>query len=507
MAGIVSGVGCGGLWGGGNPGGTSSGGGTVVTTGPTLTLDVLGGSGASASAISTVEVAVAKVTLKDASSAPIKGVIVTFSGGALLTLSPISATALTDANGQAFIEIRATTISSQGATLVGASATVSSTVTVTAQKAIAVTSAPTTGVVNPQDLANALNFLDTNPVDKSIVLAGSGGSGRSESATLRFRVVDKNNTPVKGALVNFSVIPPTAVNLNITSATSDSDGVVLTTVSSKTIATAVVVRATVDGKSITSQSDQLLVTTGVATQAGFDLSASKFNLNADLSGDSSIITVRIVDTNGNPVADNVPVVFTADSGSVGSSSRGGCVTLNGACSVTYTVQNPRPADGHLITVVASTQVGTGTSISDEIYLSAVSPGSLGLFSAADSSGTEITELNLAGAAPINGVCANTFNYFVGTPGVLAAPSGTGVGMTGSVTGLTASITSGGTILDSRPSTVRSPLIFSVAASTVSTDSPPCVANGATISTVQLLVKFTVGTISSTKPIAVKYRSL
>ena len=494
--------------GGGNPGGTpSTGGGTGGTTGPSMTLDVLSGAGVNANAISTVEVAVAKVTLKDASSAPIKGVIVTFSGGALLTVSPISATALTDANGQATVEIRAATTSSQGATAISASAAVSSTVTVTAQKAIAITSAPTTGVANPQDLANALNFLDTNPADKSIVLAGSGGSGRSESATLRFRVVDKNNSPVKGALVDFSVIPPSAVTLNISSATSDSDGVVVTTVSSKNIATAVVVKAIVNGKSITSQSDQLLVTTGVATAAGFDLSASKFNLNSALSGDSSTITVRIVDTNGNPVADGVPVVFTTDSGSVGSSSKGGCVTADGTCTVIYRVQDPRPIDGQPITVVASTQVGTGTPISKEIQLSAVDPSWIRLFSAADASGVEITELNLAGAAPVNGVCAKTFNYFVGTPGVLAAPSGTVVSMTGSVTGLTASITTGGTILDSRPSTIRSPLIFSVTASAASTDSPPCVANGPTINTYELLVKFTVGTISSTRPIVVKYRSL
>lgn len=489
--------------GGGNPGGTpSTGGGTGGTTGPSMTLDVLGGAGVNADAISTVEVAVAKVTLKDASSAPIKGVIVTFSGGALLTVSPISATALTDANGQATVEIRAATTSSQGATAISASAAVSSTVTVTAQKAIAITSAPTTGVANPQDLANALNFLDINPADKSIVLAGSGGNGRSESATLQFRVVDKNNTPVKGALVDFSVIPASAVTLNITSATSASDGVVSTTVSSKNIATAVVVRATVNGRSISSQSDQLLVTTGVATQAGFDLSATKFNLNRRLSGDSSEITVRVVDGNGNPVSDGVPIVFTADYGAVGTSSKGGCVTSNGLCKVTYTIQNPLPSDGELITVIASTQVGTGTSISDSIQFSTSDPGFLGLFSAAGSSGVPIETLDLAGT------CLKAFSHFVGTPGGLAAPAGTGVAMTSLVTtGLTASITSGSPILDALTLGQRTPLVFSISMATSSPSplgSPICVPGGSNTATVPLQIKYTAGTVVGTTQVNVIY---
>ncbi|WP_176955089.1 hypothetical protein [Rhodoferax sp. OV413] len=451
-----------------------------------MTLAVLNGSGVSSTNISTAEIATAKVTLLNSSGAPIQGVIVNFTGGGLLTLAPTSATALTDANGQASVEIRASSSTSTGATLVSASAAVivsSTSTTVTAQKAISISSAPSSGASDPQLLANALNFLDTNPSDKSIVLKGSGGNGRSESATLRFRVVDTNNAPVKGTIVDFSVNPSSVVTLNIASATSDTDGVVVATVSSGTVATSVVVTATVRGRSIASQSDQLLVTTGSAIAAGFDLSASKFNLNASLSGDSSTITVRIRDANGNPVADGVPVVFTTDFGGVGSSAQGGCLTSNGLCTVTYTVQDPRPADGQLVTVVSSTQVGSTGVISKSINLSAVSPGALGIYSA-KVSGTKVTALNLGT------VCSAVFSYYVGTPLNFAAAAGTTVGMTGQVAGLSGSVSIGSPILDALTFGERTAISFTVTAPSTAGAVPACVAGGSSSQTVNLLVTFT-----------------
>ena len=292
---------CGG--GGGSPGTTGSGigsGQTPVTTAPTntsgdsqansagsITIDVVNGAGVSSNSISAVEIAQATITLKDAKGAAVKGVVVTFAESVsnLLTVAPASKTALTDDLGRASVEIRAISSASTGATQIGASASISGQ-TVSAQKAIAISSAPATGtVVSPQELAAAINFLDVNPADKSIVIQGSGGSGRSESATLRFRVVDKNNTPVKGVVVNFEANPNTDVTLNIVSAMTDAEGVAVTTVSSKTIATSLVVKATVNGKTISSQSDQLLVTTGVGIQAGFEIGAQKYNLDGGLSGD------------------------------------------------------------------------------------------------------------------------------------------------------------------------------------------------------------------------------
>ncbi len=472
-----------------------------------MSMDVLSGAGVSTNSISVVEISKVQIALKDAAGHAVAGVVVTFAetGAGLLTFAPASKTALTDATGVTSIEIRAASTSSVGATMVGASATVSGRA-ISAQTAIAITSTPAGGATSdPQALAHTLNFLDVNPADKSIVLQGAGGNGRSESATLRFRVVDKNNTPVKGATVTFEVVPSRDVTLNITSSISDFDGVVVTTVSSGNVATAVVIKATVtraNGSTITSQSDQLLVTTGVATQAGFDLSATKYNLNFGISGDKTTITVRIVDTNGNPVADGVPVVFTANFGAVGTSSRGGCITLSGGCSVDYSVQNPRPKDGQQATVIASTRLGNGTSISGSLAFNFVDVSLLNLFNTS-TGGTVVTTFDFP-----PGVCGSrTFSRFAGTPGNFPAPAGTTVSLFPITSDLAVTLKSDKLILDQIASTPSRTTID------IEVDLPKmlspnsCDILGSSAMTALLDVKFVADSTSVTRRITVNYFGL
>jgi hypothetical protein len=505
---------CGG--GGGSPtvpsgSGSGGGGGSTPTPTPdptpvaqsTLTLDVLGGGGASTTSISSIEIAQVKAVLKDAKGAVVKGAIVTFSetGSSLLTFSPAAKTALTDDAGKAVVEVRATDSSSAGATMLTATATVAG-AAVTAQKAISISSAPPTGG-DPQTLANALNFLDVNPADRSIVIKGSGGNGRSESATLRFRVVDKNNSPVKGAAVSFSVTPVNAVTLNVPTATSDSEGVVVTTVSSGSIATAVVVRATVTGKSITSPSDQLTVTTGLATQRGFDMSAGKYNLNALKTGDSTKILVRIVDANGNPVSDGVPVVFTANYGAVGSSSRGGCTTLGGACDVDYLVQDPRPSDGTFATVIASTLLGDGTSIGKQLEFVMSDLTLVDLFkgpNVLDGLGNVVPAVK---RLDLNSCEPTVFSLYAGTPAAFPAPANTAVVLTSIPTTLTVKLLSDATILDQlvRPP-ARTIVDFSVDASTI-VGAEAC-APGPNRGSASVDIRFTNDGITQTRRLAVTY---
>lgn len=500
---------CGG--GGGSPtvpsgSGSGGGGGSTPTPDPTpvvqstLTLDVLGGGGASTTSISSIEIAQVKAVLKDAKGAVVKGAIVTFgeTGPGLLTFSPAAKTALTDDAGAAVVEVRATNSSSAGATMLTAAATVAGTA-VTAQKAISISSAPPTGG-DPQALANALNFLDVNPADRSIVIKGSGGNGRSESATLRFRVVDKNNSPVKGTAVSFTLVA-TDATLNIATATSDSDGVVVTSVSSGNSATPVVVHASVDTRSITSQSDQLTVTTGLATQRGFDLSAGKYNMNYRLAGDSTTITVRIVDTNGNPVADGVPVVLTADYGAVGSSSRGGCVTSNGRCTVEYSVQNPRPADGKVATVIASTKLGDGTWISDSLRFVMSDLLLVNLFDSAGSSGAPVTTWAL------NNCAISTISLYAGTPAAFPAPAQTTVTLQPITVKFEATLKNGSPILDQLASpSFRTNVDFDVDVSKI-TGPEACDATGTQRGTALLDVTFTIGDLTQTRRLSVTYRKL
>ena len=488
-AGSVSGTSSGGA----TTSGTSTTGNAVATANGSLVLDVQNVAKVSSTKISSLEIVTAVVTLKDKAGIPVSGVIVTFSeaGSGLLTISPASKTALTNADGQASVEIRATTSTSIGATEVSASASIAAEA-FTAKKALSISSAPSTGtVVAPQDQANAINFLDVNPADKSIVLAGSGGNGRSESATLRFRVVDKNNTPVKGVNVTFAAVPASDVTLNISTAVSDSDGVAISTVSSKNVATAVVVKATVDGKSIFTQSDQLLVTTGLAVPGGFDLSATRYVLNYNISGDSSDITVRIVDANGNPVADGVPVVFTTNYGAVATSSRGGCTTLNGVCTVAYTVQNPRPVDGTKATVTASTRVWSGTPVSGTLALT-ISDTFLGNVFSSASGGAALTSLPIP-----DGTCKTIYSAFIGTPAGMPLPAGTALTVTSLTSNFSATVKTGSPVLDK--ATSRTPFSLELDVASL------CSTTGTTPATAKLELTLTSGTAVVKLPLDVTYK--
>lgn len=365
----------------------------------------------------------AKATLKDKAGAGIANAIVKFSesGAGILTFAPESATALTNASGIAEVELKASSLTALGATQLVAEAAITdktgAEVTLSGKQNVSVSAAV---IQDPQAVATALNFKGAVPADQSIVIAGAGGNGRSETALLTFTVVDNSGAPIKGVVVDFSVVPAGAVVLNTTSGTSNSSGEITASVNSKSQPTSVIVKATVRGRNIGSQSDTLTVTTGVSTQLGFDLSASKFNLDADLSGDSSTLNVKIVDKNGNPVADGVPVVAQTPYGRVGTSGRGGCTTTNGGCSVEYQVQNPRPDDGVKVPVVFSTQTGQGTLISDTLHVWVTSVGDAALY---DASGKLATSVTLPLLDPKACKFGSTTLY-IGTPKGLATPAGT-----------------------------------------------------------------------------------
>jgi len=187
----------------------------------------------------------------------------------------------------------------------------------------------------------SIQFISATP--ELIALQGTGGAGLSENATLVFKVLDQTGGPVAGETVMFE-LNTTVGGLSITpeSATSGADGTVQTTVLSGTIPTAVRVTATIivdGGTNISTQSDQLVVSTGIPDQDSFSLSATEFNpegLNYD--GETVTITARLADRFNNPVPDGTAVSFTTEGGSI----EGSCLTAAGACSVIWTSQNPRP---------------------------------------------------------------------------------------------------------------------------------------------------------------------
>lgn len=213
-----------------------------------------------------------------------------------------------------------------GADMITATASVnSSTLTATGT----VTVAPST--------IGSIQFVSATP--STISLKGVGGT---ETSTVIFKVVGSTGGPVPGATVTFT-LDSTAGGLSLspTSATSGNDGSVQTIVQSGTVSTTVRVTATVTtpNGTISTQSSALLVSTGFPTENGFSLSVVTTNPEAGtLDGTTDAITARLADNFGNPVPDGTQVYFTTTGGSI----QPGCTTTGGACTVTWTSQNPRP---------------------------------------------------------------------------------------------------------------------------------------------------------------------
>lgn len=201
--------------------------------------------------------------------------------------------------------------------------------------------------------AGSIQFVSALPT--SIALKGTGGAGRQEFSTVTFKVVDTGGNPIGGKTVNFGL--STSVggvvfgSTGTTTATAISDattGNVVAIVNAGTQSTPVRVSATIAGTSLSTQSDQLVISTGIPAQSGFSVSASVHNMEGwNYDGTTSTITARLADHFSNPVPDGTAVSFRAEGGAIGPS----CNTVGGACSVTMTSQNLRPTNGR-VTVLA-----------------------------------------------------------------------------------------------------------------------------------------------------------
>lgn len=217
---------------------------------------------------------------------------------------------------------------------------------ITATAVIENTDLTATGVVNVLSAAaGSIEFVSATP--ELISLKGTGGAGLTENSTVVFKVSDVSGGPVSNLAVTFSLNTTIGgLSLSTSSGTTNADGQVQTVVQAGTVPTAVRVTATVSGTTpvIATQSDQLVVSTGIPDQNSFSLSADKFTPEAwDYDGVVVAITARLADRFNNPVPDGTVITFTSEGGSIGSS----CSTVDGACSVDWISQAPRPCGQEL----------------------------------------------------------------------------------------------------------------------------------------------------------------
>jgi hypothetical protein len=228
------------------------------------------------------------------------------------------------------------------------------TITATVNGGLATSSA--TLVVTPPT-AGSIKYISSLPTNLS--LQGTGGQ---EVSVVTFMVQDTGGNPIGGRDVSFG-LSTTAGGITLTpatgTATSDAQGLVQVNVRAGVKSTSVRVTATgcstktkpCTGTVLTTQSNQLTITTGITDQFGTSLSASTHNIEGwSVDGTKSVLTVSLADHFKNPVPDGTAVVFTSE----GAVVDGQCTTVAGSCSATFKSQNGRPDNGR-VTVLASAQ--------------------------------------------------------------------------------------------------------------------------------------------------------
>jgi len=325
-----------------------------------LTVGAVSGQGQITASATVDNKQVTKIGLFSVSLPPLKLSAVTLG---LATLSYGGSTSVTvtvqDSSGATFtgqevdVAFSSTQASSGKATITSPVRTVNGVATVTYQAttatgsdtitaAIAGDSKTASITVNPL-AAGAITFVSVSP--PNIGLKGMGGFGIQETSKVVFKVLDTAGQPRANQQVDFA-LNTTVGGLSIipVSGSTATDGTVSTIVQAGTIATPVRVTATIRGTSplISTQSDQLVVSTGVPAQDGFSVAIETLNPEAwNIDGVTDKVTARLSDHFHNPVPDGTAVYFTTSGGSIQPS----CTTVAGACTVTWTSQAPRPANG------------------------------------------------------------------------------------------------------------------------------------------------------------------
>lgn len=450
-------------FGGGSGGGT---GGTGSNDSGSIAVQVTR-AGAATTQITSTETVQARAVVLDTSGNAVQGVVVKFAedGTTLLKIAPTSGTALTDASGLATVDLTAADSNNTGAASIKATASFG-TASVSASKAFQITAGSSGGgTASPPA---AMNFVGAVPSGTAIVVKGAGGSGRSESAILTFKVVDATNAPVNATTVSFTINANSGgATITPASALTNANGEVTVTVSSGTQPASVIVTATSSAvPTVKTQSDTLIVSNDVVLPAGFEIVAEKYNLNGQLTGDKTKVTAFVRDQFGNPVADGVAVNFTTDYGVVASSTLGGCTTVNGTCSVDFKVQEPRGSG--LATVIGSVRIGDTLVVSDSIQINMAAPN----YFAVDSAGNVITSITLSGT------CKQVVELFISDANGRSVAAGTTIATPIASAGVTVSVKSGSPVPDQLTAGFP-PTLFSIQLDLSGTDvTPACNAAGA-----------------------------
>lgn len=192
--------------------------------------------------------------------------------------------------------------------------------------------------VQPSSIGG-IEFVSATPTT-----IGLRGSGQPETSTVVFRVKNASGGPVPQQDVSFTLNTTSGgVSLSPVTGKTDDTGTVQTVVRSGSTHTVVRVTATTTDSTsnavLSSQSEQLTITTGIPDQDSFSLAVECPNVSGlDRNGTKVNVSVLAADRYNNPVPDGTAIAFTTEGGAI----QGSCNTSDGGCSVEWTSQNPRP---------------------------------------------------------------------------------------------------------------------------------------------------------------------
>ncbi|MCG8049319.1 MAG: Ig-like domain-containing protein [Candidatus Thiodiazotropha endolucinida] len=230
-----------------------------------------------------------------------------------------------------------------------------------------------TGTINIQPAEiGSMEFISAEPS-----LIGLRGVGLTEVSRVSFRVLDQNGNPVTQQRINFRLstdVGGARIAEGAETAVSDVNGLVGTDVKSGTIPTAVRVTASLDANPlISTQSDGLVISTGVSDQNSMSIATESRNPEAwEFDGVEIGITVHAADHFNNPVPDGASVYFTTEGGQIQSQ----CQIENGRCSVNWTSSNPRPEDNDVPGGMAGRITILATMLGEESFIDANGNGVL-----------------------------------------------------------------------------------------------------------------------------------
>ena len=185
------------------------------------------------------------------------------------------------------------------------------------------------------------------------VILGAKNSGSSSSGQIEFTVYS-NGVPAANQEVILDLIK-SPIDFNFISQGNRNSGILKSNSSGKVavnlypgnIPGPVEIQATLKAdQTISASAKNIAVATGRPTQKGITLALEK-NVLADNAIDTTGLSVYLTDRQGNFVPNGTVISFVAEGGTVTPN----CATVGGNCSVTFTSQNPRPANGR-VSVIA-----------------------------------------------------------------------------------------------------------------------------------------------------------